>query len=215
MKATIRQYQYLMLTPKGVFEAFSAIEPTAQQQALQALLSVLHSMTVAEWSEQYPHEWLDEFRTQGWIQFLSRELSAPNLPLDQFLPYVAGSLSGQRRAAIGSNEGFCLARTGYTQQEADTLSVAAADFFDFVVRQQQRGWAVQGKAVSFFNSVDLIMPSTSFVFLWIDGNGYVLILDSEPLTNNRAFVELVWAIKTAGLKFDQIVQDVTADDASS
>lgn len=113
------------------------------------------------------------------------------------------SLSGTRRAAIGSNEGFCLARVGYTQEEADTLSVAAADFFDFLNRQKQRGWVIKDQAVSFFEQVDLLMPTTSFVFLWIDDSGYVLILDGEPLTNNRAFVELIWAIKTSGLRFEK------------
>lgn len=213
MKYRLSQKQCLMLTPKGVFEAFSLMQPTEQHLALQSLLSSSQSMTLAQWTDQYPIEWLAEFTSQGWVQYLGQMLNAPNLPLDQFLPYVVASLSGQRRAAIGSSEGFCLARVGYTQEEADTLSVAAADFSDFLIRQQQRGWAVQGKAVSFFNRVDLLMPSTSFVFLWMDGQGYTLILDSEPLTNNRAFVELVWAIKTSGLKFDQAVQDAITDDA--
>lgn len=215
MKYRLSQKQCLMLTPKGVFEAFSLMQPTEQHLALQSLLSSSQSMTLAQWTEQYPIEWLAEFTSQGWVQYLGQMLNAPNLPLDQFLPYVVASLSGQRRAAIGSSEGFCLARVGYTQEEADTLSVAAADFSDFLIRQQQRGWAVQGKAVSFFNRVDLLMPSTSFVFLWMDGQGYTLILDSEPLTNNRAFVELVWAIKTSGLKFDQAVQEAMTDDAES
>lgn len=215
MKYRLSQKQCLMLTPKGVFEAFSLMQPTEQHLALQSLLSSSQSMTLAQWTDQYPIEWLAEFTSQGWVQYLGQMLNAPNLPLDQFLPYVVASLSGQRRAAIGSSEGFCLARVGYTQEEADTLSVAAADFSDFLIRQQQRGWAVQGKAVSFFNRVDLLMPSTSFVFLWMDGQGYTLILDSEPLTNNRAFVELVWAIKTSGLKFDQAVQEAITDDAMS
>lgn len=215
MKYRLSQKQCLMLTPKGVFEAFSLMQPTEQHLALQSLLSSSQSMTLAQWTDQYPIEWLAEFTSQGWVQYLGQMLNAPNLPLDQFLPYVVASLSGQRRAAIGSSEGFCLARVGYTQEEADTLSVAAADFSDFLIRQQQRGWAVQGKAVSFFNRVDLLMPSTSFVFLWMDGQGYTLILDSEPLTNNRAFVELVWAIKTSGLKFDQAVQEAMTDDAES
>lgn len=215
MKYRLSQKQCLMLTPKGVFEAFSLMQPTEQHLALQSLLSSSQSMTLAQWTDQYPIEWLAEFTSQAWVQYLGQMLNAPNLPLDQFLPYVVASLSGQRRAAIGSSEGFCLARVGYTQEEADTLSVAAADFSDFLIRQQQRGWAVQGKAVSFFNRVDLLMPSTSFVFLWMDGQGYTLILDSEPLTNNRAFVELVWAIKTSGLKFDQAVQEAMTDDAES
>ena len=193
---------YLMLTPAGVFEAFSHIDPNAQQQSLQDLLSAKSCLEADSWIDKYSSEWLADFIEKGWVEPLSNKLDAPNMPLDQFLPYVVASLSGQRRAAIGSNEGFCLARTGYTQEEGETLSVAAADFFDFLTRQQQRGWAVEGQAVSFFNQIDLLMPSTSFVFLWIDGSGYVLILDGEPLTNNRAFVELIWAIKTSGLRFN-------------
>ena len=192
---------YISLTPAGVFEAFSQSEPSEQQAALQALLSSSETLLEDTWLLDYSELWLESFLDQGWIEKLSVFLPAPNLPLDQFLPYVVASLSGKRRAAIGSNEGFCLARIGYTQEEADTLSVAAADFSGFMLRQQQRGWAVESQAISFFQQVDLLIPETSFVFFWIDGAGYTLIIDGEPLTNNRAFVELVWALKTSGLRF--------------
>lgn len=193
---------YITLTPAGVFEAFSQSEPTAQQLALQALLSHRETMLVARWLEEYSERWLNSFVEQGFIEKLSTFLPAPNLPLDQFLPYVVASLSGKRRAAIASDEGFCLARIGYSQEEADMLSVAAADFSGFMLRQKQRGWAVESQAISFFQQVDLLIPETSFVFLWIDGSGYAIIIDGEPLTNNRAFVELIWGIKTSGLRFD-------------
>ena len=192
---------YISLTPAGVFEAFSQSEPSDQQLALQALLAASETLLEDTWLLDYSEEWLETFLDQGWIEKLSVFLPAPNLPLDQFLPYVVASLSGKRRAAIGSNEGFCLARIGYTQEEADTLSVAAADFSGFMLRQKQRGWAVESQAISFFQQVDLLIPETSFVFFWIDSAGYSLIIDGEPLTNNRAFVELIWALKTSGLKF--------------
>ncbi|WP_201594651.1 hypothetical protein [Psychrobacter fulvigenes] len=193
---------YITLTPAGVFEAFSQSEPTDMQLALQALLSGRETLLVADWLERYSELWLESFVEQGFIEKLSTFLPAPNLPLDQFLPYVVASLSGKRRAAIASDEGFCLARIGYTQEEADMLSVAAADFSGFMIRQKQRGWAIESQAISFFQQVDLLIPETSFVFLWIDGSGYALIIDGEPLTNNRAFIELIWALKTSGLKFD-------------
>ncbi len=196
---------YITLTPAGVFEAFSQYEPTAQQLALQALLSYRETMLVAGWLEEYSERWLNSFVEQGYIEKLSTFLPAPNLPLDQFLPYVVASLSGKRRAAIASDEGFCLARIGYSQEEADMLSVAAADFSGFMLRQKQRGWAIESQAISFFQQVDLLIPETSFVFLWIDGDGYALIIDGEPLTNNRAFVELIWGIKTSGLRFDSSI----------
>lgn len=193
---------YMILTPAGVFEAFGHKEPNSEQQSLQELISGRICTQALAWADKYSHSWLEEFANNGWIEFLKAPLTAPNLPLDKFLPHVVASLSGTRRAAIGSNEGFCLARIGYTQEEADTLSVAAADFYNFLNRQEQRGWVLKEQAISFFGEVDLLMPKTSFVFLWIDGNGYVLILDGEPLTNNRAFVELVWAIKTSALRFE-------------
>lgn len=193
---------YITLTPAGVFESFSQSEPTPKQLALQALLSGRETLLVETWLEEYSELWLESFIEQGFIEKLSTFLPAPNLPLDQFLPYVVASLSGKRRAAIASDEGFCLARIGYSQEEADTLSVAAADFSDFMLRQKQRGWAIESQAISFFQQVDLLIPETSFVFLWIDGSGYAIIIDGEPLTNNRAFVELIWGLKTSGLRFN-------------
>ena len=41
----------------------------------------------------------------------------------------------------------------------------------------------------------MLMPNTSIVFLWINKTGYFLIIEDEPLINNRAFVELVWVLK--------------------
>ena len=35
-------------------------------------------------------------------------------------------------------EGFCLARVGYSEDEAETLCAAAVEFFDFAARQKQR-----------------------------------------------------------------------------
>ncbi|WP_230660669.1 hypothetical protein [Psychrobacter sp. I-STPA10] len=197
------QTDYLMLTPAGVFEAFATRKPSDKQQALQAVLSQEVAIKKSDWVGSYGEAWLKIFMEKGWVETLFSALPAPCMPLDKFLPYVVASLSGQRKAAIASNEGFCLAHIGYSLEQADTLSVAAADFGDFLSRQQQRGWGISGEAVSFFQHIDLLLPSTSFIFLWIDGSGYFLILEGEPLTNNRAFVELIWGIKTSGLRFSQ------------
>ncbi len=192
---------YLTLTPAGVFHAFLHANADDKAMALQALLAEKVSIERLLWVQKYSEATLAWALENGFVEVLSEPLVAPKMALDEFLPYVVASLSGSRKAAIASNEGFCLAKIGYSDEEADTLAVAAADFFDFVNRQEQRGLNISGQALSLFNEVDLIMPKISFVFLWIDGTGFVLILDGEPLTNNRAFVELVWAIKTSGLKF--------------
>ena len=90
---------------------------------------------------------------------------------------------------------------GYSEQEAETLCVAAADFFEFAARQKQRGWTGTGRAVSFHEGIDMLLPTTTLMLFWVDGTGYWLILGGEPLLNNRALVELIWGIRTAGTKF--------------
>lgn len=103
--------------------------------------------------------------------------------------------------ALASDEGFCLARVGYSEEEAETLCVVAADFFDFAKRQKQRGWTGTGRAVSLHEGIDMLLPTTTLMLFWVDGTGYWLILGGEPLLNNRALVELIWGIRTAGTKF--------------
>lgn len=193
---------HVVLTPAGVLHSFSQVNPTEQQLALQSMLAPEQTMTAQEWSERYSEVWLDMFIEEGWVELIEKPIIAPHVQLDDFLRYVSGGLSGSRRVTIGSDEGFCLAKMGFTQEEADTLCVAAADFFGFLQRQQQRGWAVYGQAVSFFSCIDMLMPNTSFVFLWINNKGYWIIIEDEPLLNNRAFVELVWGIKATGERFE-------------
>ena len=192
---------YLILTPAGVLHAFSYIEANEKQQALQALLPSQHVSTANDWVQRYGAIWLKQFIDEGWVEIIDKRLIAPTVSLDTFLPYVVASLSGKRRAAIGSHEGFCLARIGFTQKEADIVCVVAADFVEFLKRQQQRGWFVEGQGISFLSNIDMIMPTTTFIFLWINEAGYWLILEGEPLLNNRAFVELVWGLKVAGERF--------------
>ena len=196
---------WLMLTPAGVLHAYAERVPDERAAMLQALMPRGASLRRSAWLAQ-----ASEHRTllaralhEGWVHEVERELRAPDVRLDNYLPHAIAGLSGTRTAALASDDGFCLARVGYSEQEAETLCVAAADFFEFAARQKQRGWTGTGRAVSFFEGIDMLLPTTSFVLFWVDGTGYWLILGGEPLINNVAFVELVWGIRTAGARFAQ------------
>ncbi|HRO88028.1 MAG TPA: hypothetical protein PLH21_08385 [Chiayiivirga sp.] len=104
-------------------------------------------------------------------------------------------------AALASDDGFCLARVGCSQDEADTLCVAAADFFDFAARQKLRGFKGAVRAVSLHEGIDMRMPTTTFILLRVDGVGYWLVPGGEPLLNNCALVDLIRGIRVAGDKF--------------
>lgn len=197
--------RYLMLTPAGALHAFAQAEPDAIQLALQSLLPNGPAWQADAWLASQgaagaAH--LQQGVHQGWIQHTERQLQVPDAQLDNFLPHAIAGLSGSRQAALASDQGFCLATTGYSQEEADTLCVVAADFFGFVLRQQQRGWSGSGRAISFFEDIDMLLPNTSLMLFWVDGTGYWLILGGEPLLNNTALVELLWGLRSAGDKFN-------------
>ena len=192
-----------MPTPAGVLRAHSARVPDATAQVLQTLLDDNAAQRRDAWLAADPlraavlHEALEA----GWVEQVGRELVAPNVQLDDYLPRAIAGMSGTRTAALASDDGFCLARTGYSEAEAETLCAMAADFSDFARRQHARGWTGTGRAVAFHEGIDMLMPSSTIVQFWVDDIGYWLILGGEPLLNNRALVDLMWGLRSAGTRF--------------
>ncbi|MCD9006580.1 hypothetical protein LDO31_10095 [Luteimonas sp. XNQY3] len=194
---------WLMPTPQGVLHAFGGSEPDAMQSALQALLAADHALPLDVWSSAVVDAdlVLAQARERGWMELMRRPVPGPDVRLDDFAQHVIAPLSGERRAVLASDGGFRLGHAGIGQDEADTLSVAAADFSAFARRQGARGWKGAERYVSFFSEPTLLMPDWSFVPFWVDGAGYWLVVAGEPLLNNLAMVELVWSIRLASNRF--------------
>ncbi|WP_347485948.1 hypothetical protein ABFV80_000925 [Vandammella animalimorsus] len=194
---------FLMLTPAGALHSHALRQPDEACAALQSLMHGEQTPRRSAWLAQSPEHRAVLARAlyEGWVDELPRSLPAPTLNLDHYLPHAIAGLSSTRTAALASDQGFCLARVGYDERQAETLCAVAADFSDFMQRQQQRGWSNSGRAISFYQGIDMLMPDTSLALFWVDGVGYWLILGGEPLLNNRALVELIWGIHAAGSKF--------------
>lgn len=201
MSATANEW--FILTPAGALHAFAQPQPGEVELTLQALLMGDKALDAAAWNEKASsaNQLLRQVLEQGWVQRLQRPLQGPDAKLDDFLPHVIASLSGERRAVLASEAGFCLGRVGVDQDEAETLSAAAADYSSFAERQARRGWVGASRYVSFHEDPEFLLPSYSFIPFWVDGTGYWLIVAGEPLLNNSAFVELMWGIKEAGTRF--------------
>lgn len=195
-----------VLTPAGALLAFAQKEPDAQALALQALLSRDSALSLNEWQAYAPEvaHWAPDFVRQGWVQRLQRTMHGPDARLDDFLQQVVASLSGERRAVLASEAGFCIGRAGVDQDEADLLSAAAAEFAEFAHRQARRGWQGAMTYASFHRDPEFLLPSHSFLPFWVDGVGYTLVVLGEPLVNNPALVELLWGIKLAASRFSAL-----------
>lgn len=190
------------LTPQGVLYAFGSATPDAQQQALQALLRSEQAMSKSEWGISHlEHANVRQAQERQWLQLLTRPVSGPDTRLSDFIRHVIAPLSGQRQAVLASDTGFCLDRVGVEQAEAEAVSAAAADFSEYAKRQSRRGWQGASRYVSFHQDAHLLLPSWTFVPIWVDGSGYWLAIAGEPLLNSLALVELVWGICLAGNRF--------------
>ena len=202
---------WLALTPAGALMAFNQERPSLDQACLQGILATPRLPLVKDWIEQGPEQagLYSVALANGWLHEVRRELQAPEVQLDSFLPHIIGGLSGERRAALASGGGFCVGQAGYSRDQAEALCVAAADFTEFARRQRVRGWAGASALVSFHEDAAMILPSVSFVPFWVDGVDYCLVLAGEPLINNPAFVELLWGIKSAGSRFASRVSGVS------
>lgn len=196
---------FLSLTPAGALYAHAQRRPDETQAALQKLMPREALLRRSAWLVQAADDraFLAHAVDTGWVHEVQRELRSPDTRLEYYLPHAIAGLSSQRMAALASEDGFCLARAGYSEEEAETLCAMAVDFFEFVQRQQQRGWNGAGQAVSFHESIDMLLPTTTLRLFWVDEVSYWLILGGEPLLNNRALVDLIWGLHTAGDKFQK------------
>jgi len=200
---TLTAPEYFMLTPAGALHAFARQTPDESESALQTLLTGERALDLEAWKAVNPQAAavLAKALESSWVQPLQRPLRGPEARLDDFLQHVIASLSGERRAVLASESGFCLGRAGVSQDEADVLCAAAADYSEFAARQARRGWDGAAHYVAFHKDAEFLLSSHAFMPFWVDGAGYWLIILGEPLLNNPALVELMWGIKQAGTRF--------------
>lgn len=202
MSETHTDKTWLLPTPQGALHAFSSMQPSPMQRGIQALLSGPHAPLISDWRDKHDHSGrlFEQLLENKWVQVLRRQVPAPEVRLDDFAQHVIAPLSGERRAVLASDSGFCLGQSGLSQDLAESLSAAAADFASYSERQQARGWD-GARYVSFFSDANLLLPDWSLIPFWVDDSGYWLILAGEPLLNNLAMIELLWSIRLAGERF--------------
>ena len=130
---------WLALTPAGALQAFAQRQPDEPARALQALLSGAVTLTQAAWLANTPGApaLLEPALASGWIERLPRCIEGPEVRLDDFVPHVIASLSGERRAV--SHRGRCGSDVAGRVQAGDRLQVGVQDAAAGV-----RAWSTAG-----------------------------------------------------------------------
>ena len=188
------------LTPRGVLHAFGDHDPTPMQRTLQTVLQTDTAPTIGGWvsGDAMRAALLEEARERGWAQCTRNPSAVPSAATPEIdLPSLLVRLSDNGRAAIASGAGSCLAHAGYSSGEANAMCGAAADVLKLVVRQRSRRGRSRSRAVSFFGDEQVQRPDTTFVPLWVGSSGFCLVVDGEPLLNNRALVGVIGALVSA------------------
>lgn len=192
-----------MLTPEGVYRAFGSRQPTALAKALRVVLSKRLAMRADDWRllSGVNEEDLWTCMSKGWLYLLSYQSSSPEERLSTLLPRVIALLSGSQQAMLATEQGLCIASSGFAETEVEAVGAVAAEFFEFLQRRLLRGGDMGGHIMSCFSGVDALLPQTTFVPLWMHEVGYGLVLGGEPLINGLALVDLVWALQVADDRF--------------
>lgn len=193
--------RFVTLTPRGALHAFGDHDPMPAQRMLATLLGTPAAPSAADWTgaDSMRAAVLEEACQRGWTQPIWRPLAAPAAAadLEGFLASRITHLSGSSRAVLASDGGARIAHGGYPTLEAELMSAMAADVLRLIVRQRSRRFQSRSRAVSFFGDEPVLLPDTTFVPFWVGDKGFCLILDNEPLLNNRALIDAIWALVLA------------------
>lgn len=195
---------YLLPSPAGAYYAASGVKGDPPRALLRTLLKDEvtprlsdHGLAqlVGSEDEQTAHELLKRVQDLGWVQGLERPRHAPEGPLEQVLPGLLEPLSNKGRAMLADPQGFHLSSAGFVHELAEELSALSADLASLHERHQGLLNNNLGIASSAWSLVDA--GGNGLLGCWplyVGEQRFVLIVAGVPRFNQRAFVDLVWAL---------------------
>lgn len=196
--------QFLLPTPAGAFHAVSMPGMDSIRYLLYALMSQdlslqLNIDSLREWTQMAEDETAMEllYRAQSLtlVQGESTPKEAPLGPLEQILPPLLAKLSSSGKALFADSQGFYISSQGFPHETAEELSALSADLAALHSRHNGLIQGNLGLSTSSWALVDAWGNSQlGFWPLYIGEQRFVLVLTGQPLFNQSAFVDLVWAL---------------------
>lgn len=196
--------QFLLPTPAGAFHAVSVPGMDSIRHLLYALMSQdvapqLNIDSLREWTQtaedETAMELLHRAQSLALVQGESTSREAPSGPLEQILPSLLAKLSSSGKALFADSQGFYIASQGFPHETAEELSALSADLAALHARHNGLLHGNIGLPTSSWALVDAWGNSQlGFWPLYIGEQRFVLVLAGQPLFNQAAFLDLVWAL---------------------
>ena len=195
---------YLLPSAAGAYYAASASKDDPPRTLLRALLRGDVAPRIGEHGlaqlvggedEQAALELLERVQDLGWIQGLERPRRAPEGSLEQILPGLLEPLSNKGRAMLADPQGFHLSSAGFVHELAEELSALSADLASLHDRHKGLLNNNLGIGSSAWSLVDAAGNGLLGCWpLYVGEQRFVLIVAGVPCFNQRAFLDLVWAL---------------------
>ena len=187
--------RFVSVTPAGSYYAIEQQEHTVAREILHKILSTAVTPLLSDFDDA-DRDGINQLRRSGFLSFSGPQRSLPEGNLSSMLPALLPMLSESRRVVLTeSRQGLFLDFAGVSQDEAEELSVLAADFRSISERRTNllsRQLSINSRA---FGLVDPAGNSEiGFWPLYIANNVFTLIVIGIPRFNSMPFCTLVWAL---------------------
>ncbi|MGB0664772.1 MAG: hypothetical protein ACPGMR_13410 [Pontibacterium sp.] len=194
------QKPFLQITPAGAYYATVSSEP---DDARAFLLQLLSSDVPLPYSKEVVEELTDlessaatllfkKMAAKRFVRLTRSPTQALDESVEQQLPKLLAKLTGNGKAALADDQGFCLGAVGFEEEHAEAVSALAADLVSLHERHLPLLNRQMGLSGESWGMIDPLGQSQ--IGFWVIKLGslkFVLILESMPRLNHQSFVDLL------------------------
>ncbi len=200
---------YIAPTPAGAYYYSASSKPDPARQLLQALF---HAKKTPLLSMEQFEQWCDadtqsaqhllyHMQSQSLVQAFSEPQVCPDAPLEELLPTLLPTLSGDGKALLADDQGFYVASSGFPHEAAEELAALSANLGILHRRHKRLLSNNLGYQTSAWTLGDAAGNSQiGFWPLFVGTQRFSLVIGGVPRLNHPLFTQLVWSL---GIRYSE------------
>lgn len=194
---------FISPTPAGAFYASASATEDPARRILQQLLQLdkTPSLTLSKlqaWTgqdAQDAQQLLYRLQTETLVQGFEKARSCPTGPLEEILPTLLPTLSGDGKALLADDQGFYVSSAGFPHEAAEELAALSASLGTLHQRHKSLLSNNLGYHTSAWTLSDAAGNSQiGFWPLFIGDQRFSLVVGGLPRLNQHTFTQLVWVL---------------------